>query len=152
MTGVVRIKTLGARLAIGSLVVGALAGCGSAKSMEGTAHLCGVTFFNFQPLHLPAPRSAAQERPPAGNELPPPSAGSKAYRLVLQFGDCTHGSIVVADPVNGIVVNRLVLAHDGTVTALGITPLRETVLRAWKAGRLVGAGIVTPGGALLPTG
>lgn len=152
MTGVVRIETLGARLAIGFLVLATLAGCGSTKSMEGTAHLCGATFFNFQPLHLPAPGSAAQERPPARSELPPPDPGSKAYRLLLQFGDCTHGSVVVAAPVNGIVVNRLVLAHDGTVTALGITPLRETVLRAWKGGRLVGAGIVTPGGALLPAG
>jgi len=111
-------------------------------------HLCGATFFNLQPQHLLAPQVAAQESPPTRDELPPPSQGSKAYRLVLQLGDCNRGSIVVASPVDGIVVNRLVLAHDGTVVALGITPLRNTVVKAWRACHLVGATTVTPSGAL----
>ncbi|HUE58226.1 MAG TPA: hypothetical protein VMO88_01455 [Acidimicrobiales bacterium] len=55
---------------------------------------------------------------------------------------------MVASPVDGIVVNRLVLAHDGTVVALGITPLRNTVVKAWRACHLVGATTVTPSGAL----
>jgi len=140
-----------ARLAVGFLALAVLAGCSTTNSKEVTAHLCGATFFNFQPQHLPPPLGNAQEPAPTRNELPPPSQGSKAYRLVLEFGDCSRGAVVVASPVDGIVVNRLVLAHDGTVVALGITPLRNTVVKAWQAGHLVGAATVTPSGVLQPT-
>lgn len=146
-------RPLAWHLVIGFLVLEVLAaGCGTTRSAEHTTHLCGATFFNYQPRRLPAPQHVAQESPPTRNELPPPSPGSKAYRLVLQVGDCNHGSLVVADPVNGIVVNRLVLARDGTVVALGITPLRNTVVMAWQGSHLVGAATVTPDGVLLPAG
>lgn len=146
------LRPLGARLAIGFSVLAVLASCGTTKSEESTTHFCGATFFNFQPGRLPAPQGAAQEGPPAGNQLPPPSTGFKAYRVLLRFGDCNHGSLVVADPVDGIVVNRLVLAHDGTVAVLGFTPVRETEMKAWKGGHLVGAATIAPNGALLPAG
>lgn len=129
----------------------ALAGC-TTQSMESATHFCGATFFNFQPQRLPAPKAPVSSAPPTSNELPPLSQGSKAYRLVLLLGDCNHGSLVAATPIMGVVVNRLVLAHDGTIAALALTPVHDTVIKAWRGGRLVGAATLTTSGSLLPVG
>lgn len=132
------------------VLLAALAGC-TTHSMESATHFCGTTFFNFQPQRLPASK-AVSSAPPTSSELPPLSQGSKAYRLVLLLGDCNHGSLVSASPITGVVVNRMVLAHDGTIAALALTPVQDTVIKAWRGGRLVGAATLTTSGSLLPVG
>lgn len=140
-----RFRAIGAICAV---LVSTSTGC-TTKSEEATAHLCGSTFFNFQPQRLPPAMSQGDLTPPKHSELPPPGA-SKVYRLVLLLGTCSRGAVVTADPIDGIVVNRAVLARDGNVVALAITPMRNTLIRAWQAGRLVGAATLTPEGSLEP--
>ena len=74
------------------------------------------------------------------------------YKLVLVFGDCKHGAIVTASPISGIEVNREVLAHDGTIAALAVTPVRDTVITAWRDGSLIGTAVLTAAGSVDTTG